>query len=185
MSEKELIQKLLEENKKLKAKLKPKKSYVLENRDQFETLIQDLQKFKNGKSLRYFFERKNQKGDGVELVFKLNTLVTDLIEFKARANVDDDKVNSRISMDKGSLIKVLSEGRVKRPRGGDGIDTKPKGKKATEKTKTADSIAKGIEDLKATKQLIEKKIKEVRETPPAPATLPGFDPERMDKTIQR
>lgn len=116
-NQKGLIQKLRREVKRLKAKLKPNKSFVSENSQQFESLINVLQQFSssNGKK-RYFFERKTQTGESREVVFKLNLLVSDLLEFKARTNVGEDQVNSRISMDKGSLIRFLSEGRVKRPR---------------------------------------------------------------------
>lgn len=123
MSEKELIEKLREENKRLKAKLKPKKSYVVEQAELFDDLYQKLQDFKtdDGK-MKYFFERKPQKeAEGkteLELVFKLNLFVSHLMEYKVRINpaVSSDKLNTRLSMDKGSLIAHLSGGRVKRTR---------------------------------------------------------------------
>ena len=125
MDEKNLIERLVEENKSLSKKLRKLssrgKSFVMENEKQFTDLLRHIQNFEsNGKS-RYFFERKNKKGTGSEQVFKLNTFVADLIEFKARSNVAPEMVNSRISMDKGSLIRSLEEGRIKRPRGDAGI----------------------------------------------------------------
>ena len=127
MLEKELIEKLREENKRLKAKLKPKSSYVVDQEDLFAKVWQQLQEFKtdDGK-MKYFFERKPQdklKKDP-ELVFKLNLFVSHLMEYKVRGNpaVTDDKLNTRLSMDKGSLIAHLSGGRVKRTRKGKGIE---------------------------------------------------------------
>ena len=127
---------LLAENEKLKAQLKranaklnPQKSYVQENRVQFDRLRKDLMGFKNedGKS-RYFFSRKAKGSNKKEEVFKTNLFVSDLLELKARTSskIEDSQVNSRISMDTHALIAYLSKGRVKRPRKtGKGISRKP------------------------------------------------------------
>ena len=169
MSEKELIEKLLAENRKLKAKLKPKKSYVLENAEQFESLIGVLKEFSSGDSERYFFERKTQKGDGDEVVFKLNLLVADLIEFKARANVEEDQVNARISMDKGALIRFLQQGRIQRPRKPAKRKTKSK---ANAKKKNATNNA--LESLKEISNMVSEKIEEKRQVI-EPVALPSMD----------
>ena len=166
MSEKELIEKLLAENRKLKAKLKPKKSYVLENAEQFESLIGVLKEFSSGDGERYFFERKTQKGDDDEVVFKLNLLVADLIEFKARANVEEDQVNARISMDRGALIRFLQQGRIQRPR-----------KPATRKTKAKAKANKkndALESLKEISNKVSEKIEEKRQVI-EPVALPSMD----------
>lgn len=149
MDEKNLIERLVEENKSLSKKLRKLsskgKSFVMENEKQFTDLLMHIQNFQsNGKS-RYFFERKNKKGTGSEQVFKLNTFVADLIEFKARANVAPEMVNSRISMDKGSLIRSLEEGRIKRPRGDAGILAR-KQDSVEKAEQTAKEIAKLLED---------------------------------------
>lgn len=99
-------------NKKLRAKLNPKESFACKNKDKFDDLIKTLKGFKEGKKRRYFFTRKA----GTEEVFKTNVFVRDLIEHKARGNVDASQVNSRISMDIHALIASLSKGRIERPR---------------------------------------------------------------------
>lgn len=156
-----MIEKLLAENKKLKAKLKPKKSYVLEHAEQFESLIGVLKDFSSGESSRYFFERKTQSGEPGEVVFKLNLLVADLIEFKARANVEEDQVNARISMDKGAMIRFLKNGRIERPRKAAKRKTKAKAKKTTEDA---------IESLKEISNKMEDHIEKRRQ-----GVLPDMD----------
>jgi len=101
-------------NKKLRAKLNPKESFVCKNKERFADLIKLLKCFKEGEKSRYFFTRKTRKDEGTEEVFKTNVFVRDLIEYKARSNVKDDFVNSRISMDIHSLITCLSKGRIER-----------------------------------------------------------------------
>lgn len=117
----QMIEKQNRRLKKQKEKLYPNESFPCKNKDKFDDLIKTLKGFKeNGKS-RYFFTRKARNGEGAEEadteeVFKTNVFVRDLIEYKARLNVKDDFVNSRISMDIHSLIASLSKGRIERPR---------------------------------------------------------------------
>ena len=143
MSEKDLaeeLEKLKAENKKLKQKLKPKKSYVLEQAYLFNGIYKQLLEFPgNDGSKKYFFERKPRDGGTeLELVFKLNLFVKHLLEYKIRINdkIPEEQLNTRLSMDTASLIASLQEGRVKRPRkAGKGIDTKPTKKPATKAKK--------------------------------------------------
>lgn len=116
------VEKLRAENARLKAKDKQKKrlddSYVLRHEDQFIQLLEVLRKFKTSTGERYFHTRKARIGStdaGKEQsVFKLNLLIEDLLEFKARTNVDSKDLPVRLSMDKGALIDFLQKGRVKR-----------------------------------------------------------------------
>lgn len=116
------VEKLRAENARLKAKDKQKKrlddSYVLKHKDQFIQLLEVLRKFKTSTGERYFHTRKARIGstdEGKEQrVFKLNLLIEDLLEFKARTNVDSKDLPVRLSMDKGALIDFLQKGRVKR-----------------------------------------------------------------------
>jgi hypothetical protein len=143
MSEKDLaeeLERLKAENKKLKQKLKPKKSYVLEQAYLFNGIYKQLLEFPgNDGSKKYFFERKPRDGGTeLELVFKLNLFVKHLLEYKIRINdkIPEEQLNTRLSMDTASLIASLQEGRVKRPRkAGKGIDTKPTKKLATKAKK--------------------------------------------------
>jgi len=144
MTEKDLaeeLERLKAENKKLKKKLKPEKSYVLENYELFDSIYHTLQQFpaNDGKGMKYFFERKaRETGEKDELVFKLNLFVKHLLEYKVRINdkIPAQKLTARISMDIGSLISSLQENRTKRPRGGDGISKKT-GFKSMEERKQA------------------------------------------------
>lgn len=141
MTEKDLaeeLERLKAENKKLKKKLKPEKSYVLENYELFDSIYHTLQQFpaNDGKGMKYFFERKARKtGEKNELVFKLNLFVKHLLEYKVRINdkIPAQKLTARISMDVGSLISSLQENRTKRPRGGDGISKKTEFKSMEER----------------------------------------------------
>jgi hypothetical protein len=141
MTEKDLaeeLERLKAENKKLKKKLKPEKSYVLENYELFDSIYQTLQQFpaNDGKGMKYFFVRKARKtGEQDELVFKLNLFVKHLLEYKVRINdkIPAQKLTARISMDVGSLISSLQENRTKRPRGGDGISKKTEFKSMEER----------------------------------------------------
>lgn len=159
MSEKDLaeeLERLKAENKKLKQKLKPKESYVLEQVELFDQVFNLLQEFPAKENvdedgMKYFFVRKprkkkdSEKKDSEELVFKLNLFVKHLMEYKVRLNkkISEDKMNTRLSMDIASLISSLQEGRVKRPRkAGKGIDTKP-----TKKPKTKAKKGKEKPDL--------------------------------------
>lgn len=119
MNEQELLQeneKLKAQLKRAKAKLQPKETFVLQNLDQFGRLLEELKAFQEDGKSRYFFTRKAKGSNKDEEVFKTNVFVKDLLEVKARANVQEAKVNARISMDAHSLIAFLSKGRVKRPR---------------------------------------------------------------------
>lgn len=116
-TDKEKIAELEAENKRLRAKIKPKTTYVDKNMVNFEKLIEYIDKtfqLKNHKgktTSRYFFTRPSKKDDKEEeTCFKLNVLVKDLIEYKAKANVGEDS-SARISMDTGSLIRSLTGGR--------------------------------------------------------------------------
>jgi hypothetical protein len=111
-ADEEILKKLLEENQKLKKRLNSKNSFVLDNLDKFEGLIQTLQSFKSGKKDRYFYSRT--KDGKTQTAFKLNVFVKDLLEFKARQNVTEDQVSNRLSMDTSALINYLSTGRQKR-----------------------------------------------------------------------
>ena len=115
------IKKLRAEIARLKKKKVPE-TYVTKNIKKFDDLKDFLHQFKvDGKEdCRYFHKRKNKGKRSMHEVFKLNILIDDLIEFKARKNVKDDQLSVRISMDKGSLIRHLQEGRVQRPRIGGG-----------------------------------------------------------------
>ena len=177
MSKKDLVEeleRLKEENKKLKQKLTPQKSYVLENYQLFDSIYQTLQKFpsSDGKGMKYFFERKARKtGDKDELVFKLNLFVKHLLEYKVRINdkISPDKLNTRMSMDIGSLISALQENRVKRPRSGDGISKKKK------PAKTKKVMDKAVEQLSDLKEKIDEQIQEKRAAEPPPAVLPSVE----------
>ena len=164
MSEKDLaeeLERLKAENKKLKQKLKPKESYVLEQVELFDQVFNLLQEFPAKENvdedgMKYFFVRKPRKKkdsekkdfeekDPEELVFKLNLFVKHLMEYKVRLNkkISEEKKKTRLSMDIASLISSLQEGRVKRPRrAGKGIDTKP-----TKKPKTKAKKGKEKPDL--------------------------------------
>ena len=97
-------EKISELEKKLS---KGKKTYVDDNKDQFHDLMRILRHFPKQ---RYFFERRSRINHKPETIFRLNLLVKDLIEYKAKENAPDDSDN-RISMDISSLIKFLQIGR--------------------------------------------------------------------------
>jgi hypothetical protein len=183
MTEKDLaeeLERLKAENKKLKKKLKPEKSYVLENYELFDSIYHTLQQFpaNDGKGMKYFFERKARKtGEKDELVFKLNLFVKHLLEYKVRINdkIPAQKLTARISMDVGSLISSLQENRTKRPRGGDGIS---KTKKKAKTKKVMDTAVKQLSELK---EKIDDQIEEKRAAEPAPVVLPSVETApRMD-----
>lgn len=165
-------EKLLEENKKLKAQLKrakaklqPKESFVLQNLDQFGRLLEEIKGFQEDGKTRYFFTRKAKGSDKDEEVFKTNVFVQDLLEVKARANVEEDQVNSRISMDQHSLITFLSKGRVKRPRKQEDKTSKPKATPTAQKTP--------VEELEAMAEKIDEKIDQKKAKEPKKARFQG------------
>lgn len=111
--EKEKLKGTIAEQAALIEKLTKKldqKSYVLENLDLFDDLMTKLEVFQhNGKS-KYFYERKSRLTGEKEMIFKINSLVQDLIEYKCRTQGGDNYQN-RISMDISALIKFLNTGR--------------------------------------------------------------------------
>jgi hypothetical protein len=117
----EEIARLKQEIADLKATKDSVETFVGKNLELFDGLISCLKKIKNSKGAeRYFHVRNARRGSAnagtQQDVFKLNLLVADLIEYKARQNVSVKDLKVRISVDKGSLISFLEKGRVKRPR---------------------------------------------------------------------
>lgn len=111
---KEKLKKAEEEISKLKKKLKKEQtSYVVDNFDKFEELKTFLRSFKDGEKERYFYERKSRITGEKEMIFKINSLIQDLIEFKCRETSGDNYEN-RVSMDISALIKFLNTGRRSR-----------------------------------------------------------------------
>ena len=110
--------KLKNENKKLRKIAKQPESFVQANLLRFRDILMNKDKL-FGSDLfqdRYFYKRK-RKGK-TEHAIKMNVFVTDLIEAKVRLNpgVLDADINSRMSMDVGSLIRHLQKDRIIRPR---------------------------------------------------------------------
>lgn len=125
-----------EEIRRLKAKLAKKElneklenSYVLENFDLFDGLLEKLEAFKDPSGLpRYLGHRTGRKGSKNEgkpqPMIRLNLLIEDLIEFRARKNLlaDDGEqcdiktLKVRFSQDVGSLLSHLDKARAKRTR---------------------------------------------------------------------
>jgi hypothetical protein len=111
--------------KELNEKLE--KSYVLENFDLFEGLLDKLEVFKDPSGLpRCIGHRTGRKGSKNEgksqPMIRLNLLIEDLIEFRARKNLlseDGEQCNIktlkvRFSQDVGSLLAHLDKARAKR-----------------------------------------------------------------------
>ena len=128
MNKDDKIKKLQIKIAKIDQHKKLKNSYVVENLNKFEELIAKIQTFKNKKGLTRYFHtrtaRQGTKNEGdQEMVFKLNLLIEDLLEFKAREHLKlhNDKqcdlkvLKNRFSMDVGSLISHLEKARIKRP----------------------------------------------------------------------
>ena len=111
--EKEKLKGTIAEQAALIEKLTKKldqKSYVLGNLDLFDDLMTKLEVFQhNGKS-KYFYERTSSFTGENESIFKINSFVQDLIEYKCRVQAGDNYQN-RISMDISALIKFLNTGR--------------------------------------------------------------------------
>lgn len=111
--EKEELKKTIFNQLKVIDKLTKKldqKSYVLGNFDLFDDLMTKLEVFQhNGKS-KYFYERTSRLTGEKESIFKINSFVQDLIEYKCRVQAGDNYQN-RISMDISALIKFLNTGR--------------------------------------------------------------------------
>jgi hypothetical protein len=111
------------------AKQKMQESFVAQNLDSFDSLIDKLQSIKNDTGeKRYFGLRKGRPGSVKEgkdqVMFRLNLLVTDLIEYRARYNLSPENLAEadlktlavRLSQDTGTLITHLDKGRIKRTR---------------------------------------------------------------------
>lgn len=190
------LEKLRAENARLKAKDKQKKrlddSYVLRHEDQFIQLLEVLQEFKTSTGERYFHTRKARKGStdaGKEQsVFKLNLLIEDLLEFKARTNVDSKDLPVRLSMDKGALIDFLQKGRVKRKDTRTRVSVKKKKPSPSKKKEITESpVEKEVwvrrENLDGQQELVpDKKLKDPPEafaekvlSPEPPGQLPDID----------
>lgn len=108
---KEKLKKAEEEISKLKKKLKKEQtSYVVDNFEKFEELKTFLRSFKDGGKERYFYERKSRLTGKNEMIFKINSLIQDLIEYKCR-KTSGDNFEHRVSMDISELIKFLNTGR--------------------------------------------------------------------------
>ena len=83
-----------------------------------------------------------------------------------------------------SLIRHLQKDRVKRPR------STTKASRTAIKESVTKPSAEPAEEAKrqAQEDLVKRNMELAKETEPAeeaPKTLPGFDPARMDKTIER
>lgn len=111
------------------AKQKMQESFVAQNLDSFDSLIDKLQSIKNDTGeKRYFGLRKGRPGSVKEgknqVMFRLNLLVSDLIEYRARYNLSPENLAGadlktlavRLSQDTGTLITHLDKGRIKRTR---------------------------------------------------------------------
>ena len=72
-----------------------------------------MRSFKDGEKERYFYERKSRLTGKNEMIFKINSLIQDLIEFKCRETSGDNYEN-RVSMDISALITFLNTGRRSR-----------------------------------------------------------------------
>ena len=134
MDKDEEIKRLQAELAKRDAKLAKKElneklenSYVLENFDLFDGLLEKLEAFKDPSGLpRYLGHRTGRKGSKNEgkpqPMIRLNLLIEDLIEFRARKNLlaDDGEqcdiktLKVRFSQDVGSLLSHLDKARAKR-----------------------------------------------------------------------
>jgi hypothetical protein len=111
---KEKLKKAEKEISKLKKKLKKEQTtYVVDNFEKFEELKTFLRSFKDGEKERYFYERKSRLTGKNEMIFKINSLIHDLIEYKCRKTSGDNYEN-RVSMDISALIKFLNTGRRSR-----------------------------------------------------------------------
>ena len=118
-----IIAKQAEEIKRLKKKKRKTKTFVQENLDLFESLLdvngEVLPAFLNGqegdekRNPRYFFSRPTKDKTSTEQVIRLNLLVADLLEAKIRLNPSmkdctETEFNARLSMDTSSLIRHIS-----------------------------------------------------------------------------
>ena len=111
------------------AKQNIQESFVEQTLDSFDRLINMLQSIKNDTGeKRYFGLRKGRPGSVKEgknqVMFRLNLLVSDLIEYRARYNLSPENLAEadvktlavRLSQDTGTLITHLDKGRIKRTR---------------------------------------------------------------------
>lgn len=136
MDKDEKIKRLQAELAKRDAKLAKKElneklenSYVLEHFDLFDGLLEKLEAFKDPSGLsRYIGHRTGRPGSKnhgkPQPMIRLNLLVEDLIEFRARKNLlsedgeqcDLKTLKVRFSQDVGSLLSHLDKARAKRTR---------------------------------------------------------------------
>jgi hypothetical protein len=162
-------------------------SYVLKNEGQFIQLLEVLQMFKTSTGERYFHTRKARKGStdaGKEQsVFKLNLLIEDLLEFKARTNVEPKDLPVRLSMDRGALIDFLQVGRAQRKSTRTRTLTKKEKKAVVEQSKEVKEVWVRRENLDGQQEILpDQKLKDPPEafaekvlSPEPPGQLPDID----------
>lgn len=133
---------------------------------------------------RYFYIHK-RKGKEIPAT-KLNVFIQDILLAKVLLNEEITEKDHavRYSMAVDSLIRHLQKDRVKRPRSTTRAST------TAVKESLPEPSAEEVEEAKrkAQEDLVKRNMELAKEKEPAeeaPKTLPGFDPAKMDKTIER
>ena len=174
--------------KSLENKLKKKKkdNFVEKNLSLFKDILDKDGDILGHEDLaqRYFYTHK-RKGKEIPAT-KLNVFVQDILMAKVLLNEEIAEKDHavRYSMACDSLIRHLQKDRVKRPR------STTKASRTAIKESVTKPSAEPAEEAKrqAQEDLVKRNMELAKETEPAeeaPKTLPGFDPARMDKTIER